>query len=156
MNTYKVYLAGSIRGLNYNEATEWREKVKIELSKYGIDGYSPMRAKSYLKPINDVGVDRLKDSYAEHPLSTMKAIVCRDFLDCTKSNLIIVYLKGAKEVSMGTIMEIAWAYQARVPIVLVMEKAGNIHEHGMITQCCDFRVETLDEAIEIVKAILLP
>ena len=152
----KVYLAGPIKGLNYNEATEWREKAIYELYKYSIDGYSPMRGKQYLKEISNVGGDALKDSYAEYPLSTMKAILCRDFTDCTTSDAVIMYLKGAKTISIGSIMEVAWAHAARVPIVLVMEKSNNLHEHGLLTEACNFRVETLDQAISVVKTILLP
>ena len=152
----RVYLAGPIKGLNYNEATEWREQAIAAFRDVGIDAMSPMRAKSYLKSEGDVGGDKLKDAYEQFPLSTMKAILCRDFNDCTKSQAVIMYLKGAKIVSIGSTMEVAWAHAARVPVVLVMEKSGNIHEHGLLIEACNFRVETLDEAIHVVKAILLP
>lgn len=156
MSNMKVYLAGPIQGLNYNEATEWREQAIKALMDAGLTGMSPMRAKEYLKKEHDVGGKPLADKYESFPLSTMKAIVCRDFKDCTKSDMVIMYLKGAKKVSIGSVMEVAWAHAARVPIVLVMEKEGNCHEHGMITEACNFRVETLDEAIHVVKGVLLP
>ncbi len=152
-----VYLAGPIKGLHYGAATEWRERAKSTLAYNGIDAFSPMRAKEYLAPLSDVGGDTLKDAYAEHPLSTMKAILCRDRNDCTKSDAVIMYLKGAERVSLGSVMEVAWADAARVPVVLVMEKdKSNPHEHGLLTEACSFRVETLDEAIKVVCAILLP
>ncbi len=157
MTKPKVYLAGPIRGLNYNEATEWREKAISILDEVGIDGMSPMRAKKYLEGLSNVGGEKLADAYAEFPLSTMKAIVTRDRNDCMKSDMVIMYLKGAKTISMGSILEIAWADAARVPVVLVMEKdKSNCHEHGMIREMCGFQVETLEEAINIVKAVLLP
>lgn len=53
-------------------------------------------------------------------------------------------------------MEIAWAYQARIPVVAIMESENNPHEHGMIREAIGFRVETVDEAINVVRAILLP
>lgn len=153
----KVYLAGPIRGLNYNEATEWREQAKAQLADVGIDAMSPMRAKEYLKALTNVGGDKLADSYEHKPLSTMKAIVTRDRHDCQKSDMVIMYLKGAKTVSIGSVLEVAWADAARVPIVLVMEKdKTNPNEHGMIREMCGFHVETLEEAIYIVKSVLLP
>lgn len=155
----KVYLAGPIKGLNYNEATEWRKIAIVLLKEAGIDGMSPMRAKEYLKDKFDVGhkLDNgIKDQYHSFPLSTSKAILCRDFKDCTKSDAIIMYLLGAKAISIGSVMEVAWGHAARVPIVLVMEKEGNVHEHCMITEASNFRVETLDDAIDVVKGILLP
>lgn len=153
----KVYLAGPIRGLNYNDATEWRERAIARLSDVGIDAMSPMRAKRYLKGVENAGGEKLADTYAEYPLSTMKAIVTRDRHDCMKSDMVIMYLKGAKTVSIGSVLEIAWADAARVPVVLVMEKdKTNLHEHGMIREICGFHVETLDEAFEVVRAVLLP
>jgi nucleoside 2-deoxyribosyltransferase len=156
MTKLRVYLAGPIRGLNYNEATEWRERATTELALVGIEGMSPMRAKDYLKPLSNVGGDKLADQYAAFPLSTMKAIVTRDRKDCMRSDMVIMYLKGAKAVSIGSVMEVAWADAARVPVVLVMENEGNVHEHGMIAETSGFRCETLEEAIHIVKAVLLP
>lgn len=159
MSKPRVYLTGPIRGLNYDEATAWRERATAELAAVGIDGMSPMRAKAYLKDgadAADVGRQKLADAYPQFPLSTPKAIVTRDRKDCMRSDMVIMYLKGAKTVSIGSVMEIAWADAARVPVVLVMEKEGNLHEHGMIHETCGFRCETLDEAIHIVKAVLLP
>lgn len=152
----KVYLAGPIKGLNFNEATEWRIEAQQALAEMGIDGMSPMRAKDYLKAHANVGGDALKDAYAEYPLSTMKAILSRDFNDCTKSAVVIMYLKGAKAVSIGSVMEVAWAHASRVPVILVMEKEENIHEHGLLTEACNFRVETLKEALFVTRAVLLP
>jgi nucleoside 2-deoxyribosyltransferase len=152
----RVYLAGPIKGLNYDEAVEWRTYATRVLKDEGIDAFSPMRAKTYLKGLTDVGGDKLKDSYDQFPLSTMKAILCRDRNDCQKAGVVIMYLRGAKAVSIGSVMEVAWADAARVPIVLVMEKEGNVHEHGLLTEACNVRVETLEEAIKVTVAILKP
>jgi nucleoside 2-deoxyribosyltransferase len=149
-----VYLAGPIKGLNYDEAVTWRETAKKQLKEAGIDAFSPMRAKNYLK--NDKNIDSSDSNYSMYPLSVPPAVVCRDMNDCTKRDALIVYLKGAKAVSIGTVCEIAWAAQARIPIVLVMEKEGNPHEHMFVRQLCNFQVESLDEAIFCIKAILLP
>lgn len=115
-----------------------------------------MRAKQYLKAETDVDGNKLKDAYADYPLSTMKAITTRDRADCMGSSLVIMNLLGAKTVSIGSVLEVAWADAARVPVILVMEKTGNLHEHGMIREMCGFQVESLDEAIDVAKAILLP
>ena len=152
-----VYLAGPIRGLNYNDATEWRESARSALSDVGIDAFSPMRAKDYLRKETNVDGNKLKDQYAEYPLSTMKAITTRDRADCMGADLVIMNLLGAKIVSIGSVLEVAWADAARVPVILVMEKDGtNVHEHGMIREMCGFHVETLDEAVYLARAILLP
>jgi nucleoside 2-deoxyribosyltransferase len=157
MSNPKVYLAGPIRGLNYDDATKWREQATESLRSVGIDAMSPMRGKRYLKGVSDAGGAKIADAYAEYPLSTMKAIVTRDRHDCMKNDMVIMYLKGAQTVSIGSVLEIAWADAARVPVVLVMEKdKSNLHEHGMVREMCGFHVETLEEALEVVKAVLLP
>ena len=152
-----VYLAGPIRGCSYDGAVGWRERAKDALADLGINAYSPMRAKSYLKAETNAGGDKLADSYSAYPLSTMRAIVARDRNDCMRCDMVLMNLFGAKTVSIGSILEIAWADAARVPVVLVMEKDGsNVNEHGMIREMCGFQVETLDEALNVVRAVLLP
>jgi hypothetical protein len=53
-------------------------------------------------------------------------------------------------------IEIGWADAHRIPIILVMEKEGNIHDHPMVRECVSFRVETLDEAMAVAEAVLMP
>jgi hypothetical protein len=53
-------------------------------------------------------------------------------------------------------MEIAWADANRTPIVCAIEAAGNCHEHMMIREAIGWRVPSLEEALNVVKAILLP
>jgi nucleoside 2-deoxyribosyltransferase len=146
---YAVYLAGPITGLAYEAATDWRENVITSLPEH-IKGLSPMRGKQYLG--NEAYI---KDSYSEHVMSTTKAIVTRDRFDATRCDVLLVNLVGATKVSIGTVMEIAWADAARIPIVVAMEK-GNVHEHGMLVQVSGYVVETLEEAVSIVKHILTP
>lgn len=158
-HTYpRVYLAGPIKNLTYEGATSWREHAAAHLKYHGINALSPMRAKGYLKGETSVGQDHitLKDSYAEYPLSTNKAILCRDYRDCTTSDAVIMYLLGAKQVSIGTVMEAAWSHAARVPLIVVIEKDGsNVHEHGLLLETCNFRVSTIAEAIDVAAAVVL-
>lgn len=147
----KVYLAGPIAGLTFDGAQEWRHVAQNELARSGIDGYSPLRNKEYLRSegvINNAGY--------QHPLSSDRGIMTRDYWDCKTSDLIFAYLLGAKDVSQGTDMEMAWAYAYRKPLVVVMEDKGNPHDHPMVRAAIDYRVTTLAEGIAIAKAILLP
>jgi nucleoside 2-deoxyribosyltransferase len=154
----RVYLAGPIKGCSYDGATDWRDDARRSLRTAGIEGMSPMRGKDYLKGHAKVGQDELlKDSYDQYPLSTNAAILCRDHRDCTTCDAVIVYLLGAKRVSIGTVMEVAWSHHARVPVIVVIEKDGsNVHEHGLMLQACNFRVDNLAEAVAVAKAVLLP
>lgn len=155
----RVYLAGPIKGCSYDGATSWRDQATSLLAAHGIDAMSPMRGKGYLQGQTQVGQDQitLKDSYEQFPLSTNRAILCRDHRDCTTCDAIIIYLLGAQKVSIGTCMEAAWGMHARVPIVVVIETDGsNVHEHGLMLEACNFRVSSLEEAVKVVAAVLLP
>jgi nucleoside 2-deoxyribosyltransferase len=144
-----IYLAGPITGLSFGESTDWRQYVMDNLHE-DIIGLSPLRAKdSYLKNEGCLG-----DKYEEWPLSTQRAVYARDKWDCERADLVLVNLLGAKTVSIGTVMEIAWAAAKNIPVVLVMED-DNIHTHAMLREACPFIVSDLDKAIDILHALLI-
>lgn len=144
-----VYLAGPITGTKYDCSVGWRDYVKSQLAPE-IDCFSPMRAKQYLK-----AKESIADQYDEFVLSTQRGIFARDFHDCQKRDLIFINLLGANRVSIGTVMEIAWGAAFKKPIVLVMEKEGNPHNHALIREACPFHVETIEDGLFVTRAILL-
>ncbi len=146
----KVYLAGPITGTSYGESTDWRMKAIRDLDNWGLVGFSPMRGKAYLSKEEEIA-----DSYSDHTMSSITGINIRDYNDTRTAAAILVNLLGAKKVSIGTVMEIAWAKAHNVPVVLIMEKTGNVHDHGMLTYNC-IRVATLTEGIDCIKQLLLP
>jgi len=149
MKEYLVYLAGPIANQTYTECTGWRQHV-MDNTEDAITCLSPLRSKGYLK---DQGI--LDGTFNNWHLSTQRGIYARDKFDCHRADLVFVNLLGSKKVSMGTCMEIAWAAQNNTPIILIMEK-GNIHDHPMIKEACPFIVDTLDEGVSLVHALLLP
>lgn len=153
--TGTVYLAGPIAGRDYAGATLWREIAAIKLGAAGIRALSPMRAKEFLKGVEgDVGFSATCENYGHlSPLSNARGIMTRDRFDATRCDVLLVNLRGADRVSIGTCMEIAWADLCRTPIVCVMEP-GNPHEHAMVNEAIGYRVSTLTEALDVVKAIL--
>jgi nucleoside 2-deoxyribosyltransferase len=149
-----VYLAGPISGLNYEGATDWREYAKSELKQFGIKVLSPLRNQGHLKSIpvfsNEGGeTARLKSS-----MSVPRGLTTRDRWDAMRCDVLLVNLLGAKSVSIGTVMEIAWADAQRTPIVVAIEDQGNPHEHAMINESIGFRVSTLWDAIDVTRQLL--
>lgn len=148
---YKVYLSGPITGLTVEQAIGWTDYAKDKLwDDYSIVGYRPLRGKNNLpneKELSAMG-------YEESPISTAKGIVGRDRYDVESCDVILVNLLGAKRVSIGTVFEIAWAYSLHKPIVLVMEKTGNLHHHAFITETCTYWVNDLDYALELVDFVV--
>lgn len=152
MRPFTVYMAGAITGLTYDGAEDWRSHAKAELGKVGIHGLSPLRAKEYLRGIPALTADCA--GYGDlNCMSAPRGIMTRDRYDAMRCDVLLVNLLGATRVSIGTVMEIAWADARRTPIVLAMEPSGNVHEHAMIAEAIGFRVSTLDEALHVVKAI---
>jgi len=151
---FKVYLAGPIRGLNFDGASNWRDHATSELEKHGVTGYSPLRAKKHLLEHLDV-LDERRNK-VDHPIVSPQGVVGRDRFDVQTCDLMLVNLLGATEVSIGTMFELAWADILRKPVILVMEDEGSIHEHFFIRQTVMYSVQDLDEAIQLTAAVLLP
>ncbi len=107
-----------------------------------------MRGKEYLSLEQNIS-----DEYSTF-LSSQKGITTRDRFDVTSCNIMLVNFLGAKKISIGTVIEYGWADVARKPIITVIEKEGNPHEHSMIRELTGFRVEELDEGLYLARSIL--
>jgi len=147
---YICYLAGPITGLSFDEGNDWREEAKEKLDPR-IAGMSPFRGKTYLNQQT-----KIKDTYEDIALSSAKGITTRDLNDCRRADMVLANLATCNgKVSIGTVMEIAWARAFNVPVVVIMDK-NNPHWHAMIRESVGFIVNTLEEAVHIVNAVLLP
>lgn len=150
MNNGLVYLAGPITGESFGTATDWRVVAASKLAQSNIVGLSPLRHKEYLSQETSI-----KDQYVNGLMSTQRAITVRDRFDCMRCDMALVYLTEAKRVSIGTMMELGWLNSRNVPIVIVME-SGNLHDHAMVREVAAFITPDLNEAIDIIKRILVP
>lgn len=146
-----VYLAGPILGWQYDEASAWRERAAQSLAPE-IACYSPLRGK-HLEHNND----SFSSSRTHGLLLSPKGIVTRDRLDMQRCDLVLANLQGATQPSIGTCVEFGWADAYRKPIVTVLPAgAGHPHDHVFIHQLSGYTTTSLDEAIALVRAILLP
>ena len=149
-----VYLAGAIAGLSGTDATDWRRTARYALDDRGVEALDPMRAKLML-----ANQERISTNFADYAdqgaFFTSRGIMVRDFNDVKRCDALLVNLLGLAKPSMGTIMELAWAYALQKPAVVAIEKTGNPHDsHPMIHEAMPFCVETLDDAIDVVAVIL--
>jgi len=149
MKQYLLYCAGAITGISYAGSTDWREYVSKQLPPF-ITAVSPMRGKKYLSQEKSI-----RAAYEEIPLSSQKGIMTRDRMDVMRCDMILVNLLGTEKVSIGSVMEVAWADAFRKPVILIMEK-DNLHSHPMLREAAGFIVSDLDEAITIAIAVLSP
>ncbi len=149
-----VYLAGGIAGLRGAEATDWRLEAAERLNTRRVETLDPMRAKAALSAQTRISTD-FNDYKDRGAFFTAKGIMTRDFNDVKRCDALLVNLLAAEKPSLGTIMELAWAYAFQKPAVIAIEASGNPHDlHPMIHEAMPFRVTTLDEAIDAVAVIL--
>jgi nucleoside 2-deoxyribosyltransferase len=136
-----LFLAGPLTGVSYSDALDWRKYVESKLPD-DVIAFSALRGKSH------VAKERvLRDAYPEHLLSTPQGTITRDRYDVSRCDALFVNFLNSDKVSIGTIMEMAWADARRIPIILVME-ARNIHDHAFVRQVAGFITRDLDEAIQ--------
>jgi nucleoside 2-deoxyribosyltransferase len=145
-----IYAAGPISGQTFEGSTGWRERLRSLLPD-GVKVASPMRDKGYLKT---AGV--LEGDYPEHVMSSQKGIMTRDHFDVKNCDLVLANLAGVGRVSVGTVMELAWAFAYGKPVVAVMDPKGDPHDHPMVREAVGFRVESLEQAAAVAASILGP
>lgn len=143
----KVYLAGPITGLTFRGCQDWRDGVKDELKEYYIDAVSPLRLKEFLddgKIINGADMPR-------------NWIVNRDRWDVEMADVVLANLAGATKVSLGTVSEITQARGNPTTFCIVVlpegEKETNPHHHIFTYALVDAIVESLEEAVELIKVL---
>jgi nucleoside 2-deoxyribosyltransferase len=147
--TPTVYLAGQITDLTYDDAKSWRDVAARALRTAGIAGLCPMRAQQHLR---DHGV--LVGSYEDNVTTTARAIMHRDHYDCHRCDIVIANVLDMERISAGTTMEIAWAYHAHKPVILVEGCTGIHQAHPMIAEAITYRVDTVAEAVRLAVALL--
>lgn len=149
----RVYLAGPITGLSYDEARHgWREEFKLLLPAH-IRCVSPMRAKEFLR--NETALIGDSKMYPGHLLAMPKGIVTRDRNDIRTCDAVVAFFLGAKNISIGTCIEFGWADAYRKPVVLIMEP-GNVHDHAMITEIAGYITPSITEAAHVITHLLTP
>ncbi len=153
MRTYKIYLAGPISGLTYEQsALGWREEIRGMLPSSEFELFSPMRAKDFLAV---EGI--LQGSYEERPMSTTNGILGRDRNDVFTCDLMIAnFLEDQGNMSLGTAMEFGWADAWRKPIIMIADEGNPHRKHPMLRGAAVYVVDNLRDASTLAKHLLLP
>ena len=146
--TPTVYLAGPIAGCNEAQAKNWRASVHVALQGYGMRGMSPLRCEP-----STIG-DRYQLTYDEELYGTAQAIFSKNRFDLAKCEATLAYLPLKNFApSVGTISEIAWAYEQGKLLVVASDNPA-IFNHPIIKLQAGWIVPDLDTAVEILGSIL--
>lgn len=134
----QVYLAGPIT--HAVDSVSWREMLSVILRyKYGIVAVLPMAGADYAQ-------------FGAREEDTASILTLRDKWMTTKSDAVLANFTGSKKASIGTCIELGWANEAGVPIIAVIPE-GNIHNHPMVDSIIDFKVETLEDALGVLRGL---
>lgn len=137
MNTFKLYLAGGMGNLSWEEQTIWRD-LFIEL----INKYSKTYDYKYiLDIINPPQFYNFKDNRHDSELEVMKY----DLRHVKSSKLIIVNFNDPK--SIGTAQELAVAYDKDIPIIGINNKE---YLHPWLICCCDKMFNNVEECVKFI------
>lgn len=149
-----IYLAGPITGLTHDEARYGWRKTLADLMPSHIHCSSPMRGKEFLK---DHGILSSGHDYPDHAMATSEGITTRDYNDVkTCDAMVTCYLESEDRPSLGTAVEYGYAWAHQKPIIAVGPPDEINIRHLMIQRMMGYRVDTLEEAADVLSHLLTP
>ena len=138
-----AYLAGLI-STEYPESLAWRLRVAPILEEAGFEVRTPLAGKSQLnKETVDGGITTV--------IATNREICIRDRRDVRESDVILANLNtfGCPRPLVGTIGELAWAWDDRTAVVAVAAEDNYLmRKHPFISEFVTSYQKTLDEAVD--------
>ena len=135
----KIYLAGFIQGAKIKECMEWRVRVRKFYEDRGLIFIDPLNGKEFAT----ITPDGLKSSTPPH------SIVHRDYRSVIDCDLIVVNMDtfGESRPLTGTICEMAWAWEHRIPIIMITNE-DKYREHPFISYFASWVVKDIDELFD--------
>lgn len=143
MQNYFIYLSGGMQSFgkeNFNESNKWRKYCKIALgnceSDYRVKVFNP----------NDYF-----NFYDEPNYESEREVMNFDTHNLRKADLVIVNFNDPK--SMGTMAELAIAYDRHIPIIGLNESGVKLHPWS---ECmCERIFDDMDEMLDYVEDFYL-
>jgi nucleoside 2-deoxyribosyltransferase len=144
----KIYIAHQISGLSGEEVISYFTAVKKDLEKLGYQVFSPMTGKGYF---------RTETKFKEHgyeglPISTNHAIYERDKWMIGQADVVFANLLNMESVSIGCVMELAWASLLGKHTIVAMEK-DNLHRHAFVMEAGDIIFEDFWSAFDYLEKL---
>ena len=147
MSRPKVYLAGPMTGLTLLDSEAWREHAARVLAER-FEVYSPLRGKEFLRGRGAMLPDGPSEVYGD------QGIYRRDGWDVRRADIVLANFLGARQVSIGTCFELAWAHHLGKYVVVVMDE-DNPHFHAFVRQAASVVFGGLDTALNYINETLV-
>ena len=138
MSKPKIYLAGKMSGLTYEQMNNWRRKVKAYLEGYGVQ---------CLNPVDYYNFELDRSTYTEKEIKEFDLFLVK------MSSLIIVNLEYPD--TIGTAIELQKAQDWGIPVIAF----GRTEErpvHPWLDLCITKECKTMADALNHIVEFYLP
>jgi nucleoside 2-deoxyribosyltransferase len=137
----KIYLAGKMTGLSFEEMNLWRNKIKGKLQQVASYGNHKL---SIINPVDFYNFQS-KNYQSEEEVEDY------DLAHVISSDIIIVNLDGLNT-SIGTIIELHDAnYHHRIPVIALGSKEDYDNLHPWIKRDITRVEETMDDIVDYIE-----
>lgn len=151
--SWNFYLSGPIAGISYDEIIGWRNELRPIVDS-NIRLISPMRGKEHLKNVKFHKVIADNNIKGDDVMSNIKSVFTRDYFDVMHSDGILFNTLKSKTVSIGSVCEAAWAYQAgKIIILAIDDNPKNPHNHDFLRHMAHYTVNNLKDAAHVINQI---
>ncbi len=143
----KIYMVHPISGLTADQVFDYYQTNQALLESYGYDVLTPMYGKKQLRCEKEFRAADYK-----LPCTTNHAIFDRDHWMVEQADILFANLSAAKQVSIGSMMELAWGKHLHKHIVLVMPEE-NVHRHAFVLEAASVIFTTHEEAMDYLEQL---
>lgn len=137
METVKIYLSGAMGSLNFEEQSRWRQQI-MDAIKYN---YECEKKPIFFNPVNYY-------NFTEVRHRSEREVMEFDLNALRHSDLVIVNFNDPENdpKSVGTISELAIAYELKIPIIGINSDGKELHP--WLTEFTSRMCDSLREAVE--------
>ncbi len=147
MNT--VYLLGPIIGTSKQDMLGWRGEAKERLRSSGYKVLSPLTGEALLWPHKKIDTT----AASRYPQGVGRSTWNADRARIKSCDIVLANFLGSKKVSIGSIIELTWAFEWSKLSVLIMSQR-NPHRHPWIREVMAGPIfKTLSGGIKYLEAI---
>lgn len=144
----KIYLVHPISGLSADDVFGYYERTAKDLTELGYDVLTPVYAKQHLRCEKEFRATGYKSE-----CSTNHALFTRDRWMVKQADIIYANFLLAKGVSIGSMMELAWASDSDKHVVVSMQEE-NIHQHAFVLEAASVIYDEHDKAMAYLKNLV--
>lgn len=135
MNDYRIYLAGAMSCLSYDEYMAWRVKFTHDVNALAHD-YEIKQNVVIFNPCSYYNFEEKLHKTEREPFEF-------DLYNLKRSDLVVANLNN--QYSIGTCMELAIAKDRQIPVIGLKENDSELHP--WISECCTRVCDDMDELV---------